>query len=279
MDKRDRVLVVEDVAIARESYVANLELAERYRVDAAGSREEALAAIKRCAYHVAVVDIMLAGPRDVANRDGVEVARQIQRLAEGTRVVMLSAQRDETELVGNLVQDYGVFKYLDKRTLERDGVTALLETVERAAKASGASTSTWESLVASLAPKRGEPEVVSEIMQHLDFSGGFEVLSRMLVHTARHLVPLLVPQDLALLLRRDADGKILRGTYWSKGQGQAVDLYLAGRDSASSALPAADADGLLLDSEKAGLRLLVLARPELERGQFRDRLRGSEDST
>src|SRR5664280_3648079 len=138
MDVRTRVLVVEDIAIARESYVANLELSDQYRVDAAADLASAEMAIDVCAYHVAVVDIMLAGPRDVSNRDGVKVARRLQRLAEGTRVVMLSAQRSETELVGDLLQDYGVFKYIDKATLERDGIAGLLEVVERAAKASGA---------------------------------------------------------------------------------------------------------------------------------------------
>jgi CheY-like chemotaxis protein len=274
MDERTRVLVVEDIATARESYVANLELSEAYRVDSAADLQGAYEATDARAYHVAVVDIMLAGERDVANRDGVKIVKRLQRLAEGTKAVVLSAQKAETQLVGDLVLEYGAFKYLDKEVLERDGIRGLLGVVESAAKASSVGKPTWESVVGSLMPGQPEQRFVSDVMTRLDFGGGFENLKSMLVHNARHLVPLLAGTDGAHMLQFDEDAGGFSGAYWSKGQGQAVEIFIGGKESAARRRDGTGpgAAELLLEREKAGLRLVVSARPDLPRGGFASRL-------
>jgi CheY-like chemotaxis protein len=266
MDNRQRLLLVEDVQATRESYIENLELTGKYRVDGAANLEEAFEATDKCAYHVALIDIMLAGPRDVANRDGVKIAERIQHLAEGTRVIMLSAQKAETEIVGNLIQEYGVFKYVDKRRIEEDGIAGLLEDVDRAAKASSVASPTWEMIAHVLAPTLSEPELVSDIITKLKFSGGIENLGRTLVHNARNLVPLLRCSDPAHGFAFNDQLNVFAGCYWSKGQGRAVEIAIGGKNSSDELQ--GDSKEALLDREKGGLRLLVTARPELDRSAF-----------
>src|SRR5437660_1332521 len=98
MDMRPRILIVEDIEDMREVWRAVFERAD-YRADGAATAEAAQRAIDRCTYHVALVDIMLAGRDDVSDRSGVKVLKYLRDLAEGTRALVLSGQKSDIPLV------------------------------------------------------------------------------------------------------------------------------------------------------------------------------------
>jgi DNA-binding NarL/FixJ family response regulator len=270
MESRPRVLVVEDIDSARESFVANLRFTGDYRVEGAGDLDGAIAAMDRLTFHVAAVDIMLAGERDVANRDGVAVARRFQRLAEGTKVVILSAQ-EETQLVRDLIRDYGAYDYLDKGRVQSEGIELLLATVAKAAAVSGVGSTSWEVLAQRLSPRMSEHQLVAELMQRLNFKGGFENLHRALAHNCRHLVPLLHSMGDNDGLAYNEERSRFEGIYWAKGQGLAVEIVVADAQSLVPEVNEAPAS-VLVDKEKGGLRIVAVERPALDREGFEAQL-------
>jgi CheY-like chemotaxis protein len=274
LDERTRILVVEDVATMRESYVANLELQRRYRVAAAEDLASAQEALDNCTYHVALVDIMLAGPKDVANRDGTEVLKHIRDLHEGTQAIVLSAQ-DEKQLVRDLLKDYGAFDYLDKAVVQEAGISLVMSTVESAAERSTVGNAPpWKSVVDCLTVGRSEAEFVGEVMEQLKFKGGFENLSRTLINVAKELMPLLPPLSGPRGLSFDIDLRAYRGRYWSKGQGCCVEVFLADqRTPVSDIEHVASTSGgnVLLTREKGQITVIVVEDTGANRRDFATR--------
>ena len=111
-----RILVVEDTDQAREAFTNALRLQGHY-VDSARNLDEALRAIEATSYHVALVDIKLAGQRDHTNQDGLLVLRRLQELEEGTAAIVLSGQ-DSRALVRDTWKEYGARDYIDKDEIE-----------------------------------------------------------------------------------------------------------------------------------------------------------------
>ncbi len=263
MDRRARVLVVEDIATLRESYVANLELEGEFRVDAARDLQSATDALERCAYHVAIVDIMLAGEKDVANRDGVHVLRRLQMLDEGTSALVLTAQ-EHPQLARDILKRYGAFDYLAKAVLQKDGMPALLEKVRSGVKESSAGAVSWESAIDLLRGPRSEDELVADVMHRLQFKGGFENLNRTLVAALAHVAPLVPRRGNADGLTFDERDQVYRGTFWSKGQAASIELAIGGKDSSMATEDATT----LLERDKAGLHVRLLKADGLERPAF-----------
>jgi CheY-like chemotaxis protein len=271
VDRRTRVLVVEDIDTLRDSYVLNLELEKRYRVDSAADLLEATAAVASCTYHVALVDIMLAGEKDVANRDGVKVLERIRELNEGTKPIVLSIQ-PHPQLVADLLQDYGAYGYLDKDAVRQGGgfgkVVAL---VDKATDASPVGiVPTWNAVVQNLlAGQADEGTFVSEAMDRLQFKGGFENLRETLVSAMRYFLPLLPPTKDRGGLAYDVDNGAFGGRFWSKGQGCAVEVALTGGQQASAeAIGGQHSGGVLLAQEKAQLAIRVEQLPQAARQEF-----------
>lgn len=267
VDKRTSILVVEDIETTRNMYVRNLELEGGYSVDMAKDLSEAVNALERRAYQVALVDIMLAGPKDTANRDGIKVLQRIRELGEGTQAVVLSAQKD-TQLVREFIKEYSAFDYLDKDSLNKAGLDKMFDFVARAAKKSPVGDQpSWEAVVECLAGGRTERMFVSDIM-NLSFSGGFENLSRTLPAAVRYLLPLMPPEEGSQgLTLRDEEGRFV-ARYWSKGQGCAVEVTLRGKDGPRASAPAPEDDGVFLEREKGGLEVVVSRLADVARSAF-----------
>jgi len=120
LDKRTRVLVVEDVDTMRKMLVRSFLLRGHYRVDEAADLDEAMHALETCTYQVALVDIMLAGAMDTANRDGSKVLEKIRDLEEGTRAIVLSGQ-DQPQLARDFLKEFGAADYIAKSEPGRSG--------------------------------------------------------------------------------------------------------------------------------------------------------------
>jgi DNA-binding NarL/FixJ family response regulator len=163
LERRPRILVVEDIQVMRESYVDNLEIDDDYYVDAAANLSDALAAMQRRTYHVALVDIMLAGEKDIANRDGVRVLEQIESQGEGTRCIVLTAQR-ETQLVRDFLRNLNAFDYLDKSVVGSKGFAAIANAIAEALASSPVGREIeWNDVVKVLAGGAYEERFVSDL--------------------------------------------------------------------------------------------------------------------
>jgi CheY-like chemotaxis protein len=273
MDERLRVLVVEDIGTFRDSYIANLEL-EKYRTDGAANLASAIAALETCAYHAAIVDIMLGGEKDMTNRDGVKVLERIRDLAEGTQSIVVSRQ-EELQRVRDFLKEYGAFDYLDKKELQLHGVTLLLDMVRKAVDASRLrSIPSWEEVVKPFRGDNSEMIFVSECLRLLNFKGGFENLSASLSVVFRHLFPLCVPKQPAGVARGMKyvdDLGAFRGQYWSKGQGCSVEILLAGskgKEVLDHHISTFGAEALLERRDRLGLSIAVLALRDSLRGDY-----------
>lgn len=272
MDTRPRVLFVEDDQPYRDTWIAVLTR-EGFKVDGAGSSAEAKAAADRCSYHVAVVDIMLAGD-DRSNVDGVEIVRYLRWLREDTQPLVLSAQKDTT-LVRDLLRDYGAIDYLSKKDLKETGKgnALLLNKIRQYLPAPNALPGVfgWETVIGTLAPDRSEGAFVSDCLQSLTFKGGFENLRDSLLMACKHLSPLMprVTEPVGIVRARVPGA--LSGLFWSKGQSTAVEILIHGKNASDELLQAEwklVEQTTLYNRTRAGLTVVVLARPDLRRDLF-----------
>jgi CheY-like chemotaxis protein len=270
MDKRPRILVVEDDESARGRVAAVLRR-EDVRVETCGSLADASALIDIIRFDVALIDIMLGGPHDRANRDGVEVLTRIRAAGEGTKTYMLSGQSDP-ELVADIWQERGADGYLSKDKVSREGPTYYLKKIREALDALQlpAQARDWSALARALAPEVSEAELVHDLLRGAAFSGGLPVLRSMLFDAVKWLVPLLPARDAASRGLRAASPGVFRGTYWSKGQGCAVELILRGTNAeAGDPDPGSGPSPEFLHQHtKGGLTVAVVALPERARAEF-----------
>lgn len=267
MDKRRKILIVEDDNLYRESLVDTLEQ-EGFRVEACKNVAEASNAIATLGFDLALVDIMLNGPKDVTNRDGLRVLSALKEVSEGTRVLALSAQRSDMSLVRNILKDFQADDYLVKQELNR---AMMLEKVRSEIEARPAQRQTvrWESLVRTLSPEGEEVEFVQAIMRSTGIKGGQKVLQDSLFDATKWLVPLI---PLASGADRGASTGIPGfsvGPFWSKGQGRAVEIVIQGKgDKDAESTPSPFALSELYRRARGGVTSIVLARPDLERSSF-----------
>lgn len=269
MDKRPRILVVEDDVSARGRVAAVLRR-ENVRVETCGSLAEASVLIESIRFDVALIDIMLNGPHDRANRDGVDVLTRIKATGEGTKTLVLSGQSDP-ELVADIWQDHGADGYLSKDKVARDGPPYYLEKIREAlgAMQPPVHARDWPALARALAPDASEAELVQDILRGASFSGGLAVLRSMLFEAGRWLVPLLPARDTSSRGLKQASPGVFRGEYWSKGQGCAVELILHGSNTETGGDNLGfGSPELLHQRTKGGLTVAVVALRERPREQF-----------
>jgi CheY-like chemotaxis protein len=271
MDTRKRVLVVEDIADMRATVVEVLER-ENLIVHSAATAEEAIAAAERRLYHLALIDISLAGKDDASDREGVLVLKRLRELGEGTQSLVLSGQRQDIPLVRDLLKDYGAVDYVAKWELQDKGNAFLVSKVNeilRAQKIPGVPE--WRDLTRVLTQGSSESVFVSECLRLLEFKGGFDNLSRSLINACEHLVPLLIPISGELTLSRQRVSEVFNGAFWSKGQGLAIDLLLFGKNVSPDAIDREwnlSAQEPLYSRTKAGLSVVIRERRDLTRDKF-----------
>jgi two-component system, NarL family, response regulator NreC len=104
MPKEIQILLVDDHAIVRQGLRALLEAETNFKViDEAGNGLDALEKIKKLKPDVAILDLMMP------NLNGLEVARQLSKLALRTKIIILSMYDDEgfvLEALGNGASGY-----------------------------------------------------------------------------------------------------------------------------------------------------------------------------
>jgi DNA-binding NarL/FixJ family response regulator len=263
MDKRPKVLLVEDDPIFREALAASLK-SHDFRVRACASLAESLAAIRELRFDIALLDISLNGPLDMSNRDGLRVLSSLKDAGDGTKTLVLTGH-DDPGLIHDVWKDYGGDDYISKGALEREGLAYLLKTIDAPAKRESKSSGvSWNSLVRMLAPSEEEASFVHRMMSILNFRGGLPALQSALLDACKLLVPLIPSKQQAFKALDAPDAA--SGIYWSRGQGSAIEIFLRG-----SAAETADIAGSeLYRRSKGGLNVQVVARPDLTRAKFVD---------
>jgi ActR/RegA family two-component response regulator len=252
----------------RETWIAILDLAG-YAVQGAATAEAAISAIDRRSFHVALVDMMLAGPDDKTNRDGAKVLDYLRAVGDPTRSLVLSAQDDDVTLARDMIKDYGAHDYLKKRDVEEKGNKFLLETIKDAMPT--VRPPTWEQLTKIVLSDLSEQQFVSECLYHLKFGGGFENLSRSLIAACQNLFPLVGEAGASRGLTRTKVPEVFSGTFWSRGQGTAIELLVYGRNALSETVESAwslSRTKLLFSRSKSDLSIVVVPCSNLARGQF-----------
>lgn len=256
MAKKKRVLLVEDVASSRKAYKSRLEL-EGYSVTAAANLEDAKAAVDARTFHVALVDIMLDGPKNTANRDGVEVIKHINNLDEGTLVIPLTGQGQKS-FVRDTFKELGVFDFLDKHEdITTKGWDFAVSRIEAAISRSELDdTPEWSDFVKNTLHPEEEQVLVSNVSALTD-GVKFEIFTRLLSAAIREFQPLVgVPGgDSAFSLNQAED--CVTGEFWSKSHGRAVSIQIR-KASNGNGEPIKDADLFVRTKSKVSVAVRPL---------------------
>lgn len=284
------ILIVEDDFDISDSFARFLRNAG-YEVDEAASLKEAKERLFVRTYHVAVIDIMLAGP-DRKNRDGLRVADEIRQMGEGTLAIVVSQQED-TQVAADTIQNQGVYRYLSKVTIEQQGLDALSSAVAAAAEQVSLNLFGLMQDAASGAPvRRGCLDYIAGtgskmIVNFNKWAGLFKPLipPTVIEEAIDAFVPLWAP-ILPLKTANDfisctVSPPCLVGTFWSKAAGAAMTIVLCepatlGRIGSESVLP--ELAGLTeVKSARRTQRKLLSAtaflRTDLARSDFEERMR------
>jgi CheY-like chemotaxis protein len=280
-----RVLVVEDEVLIRAN-IATFLRSENYDVDVAVDLEDAVSRVRSKTYHVAVIDIMLAGP-DRKNRDGLKVVEEIRSMEEGTLAIVVSQQEDP-QVAADTLQGEHVYRYISKVKIEQEGLDVLGAVVRKAA----------DSARLNLFGSAVRPgDKVCTPLTALDYVGG--IGPEMLVASnnwanllGRKVFPREVEDAIAgflpswapLLpeigakeyLGMNREPACLVGTFWSKVSSCAVTLIICANDGVESVLSGAvtpecsRANEIVLGARyvKRGLTGLVFRRAGLSRAEF-----------
>ncbi len=269
MDKRRKVLVVEDDKNFRANLVELLE-DEDCRVQACVSVPQARSAIEKMTFDVALVDVMLKGPADMADRGGLQVLRSLQEAGEGTRPIVLSGQRHDFDLVVDVWKKYGAVDYVFKHNIEQEGLDYLIRKLRPELNfAVPRCPNTWNALVTVLARGDDEGSFVHGVLHSLSFKGGQSLLQDRLLEATKWLVPLLPAAAGAIAANEALAGGFVRSV-WSKGQGCAVEIIVHGGDVDEASLNErlSDRRKELHRRTKGGLTAIVATRPDLKRAYF-----------
>ncbi|MBF0171303.1 MAG: response regulator [Nitrospinae bacterium] len=246
-----RILIIEDTIEFSNSLSSALRT-EGYAVDTASDLDKARRALLDKTYHLAIVDLMLGGQTNQENYDGMEALKLLQRLDEGTKAIVLSAQK-ETDIAAETLQSLGAFRYLSKDAVFTHGLNHLLNLVEV-----GVANATLTTYGAKSSPLNFLAHTLdsfiwaNDCMRSLQVAGGYNTLSKLVEKLLKPYLPLLPERDVSSALTLAADGSPrLSGELWSKATGQAIRLSIynskaisAETDGRAAALASAHAENL-----------------------------------
>jgi CheY-like chemotaxis protein len=222
---KKRILVVDDEDGFRDLICDELRRAG-YCVDEARNLQEALGRLEDRAYHAALVDIMLTGPHDRTNQDGLLVLQAIkQSRAEqsanwetikiGTRSIALTAQ-DDPELSFDMKTDYGADDYMDKHRYRMNIVPEVLRRVENQLKEAHISSyGEFRIAIQFLAGEQQQEAWADRVQRMLQFKT-YGVMASFFGNLCDPIAPLMPATGARTPASIDEGRKIITGTFWSK---------------------------------------------------------------
>jgi ActR/RegA family two-component response regulator len=214
---RKRVLIVEDDPEVRKNLCDILELRD-FEVTGIATAEKAIDLVHRVTFHVVSIDIGLDDD-DMTNTDGQKVLAEVARLAEGTRALIVSGNRDQ-HLTIEAYERYGIARFLLKGqyTLKDFAAAVAKEASVAALRVFGHFASAFDALVFEL----DEPFWVDSAMRAIPIKGGMYTLRRSIEGLVNPLAPIRPhrdPRERALI---DTINATISFRFWSKARGVAI---------------------------------------------------------
>lgn len=227
-----RVLVVEDDNEMLEYFVDGIKTLGVI-VDRASTKLEALEKIKCRSYHVAMVDIMLTDSH--RDRGGFEVIDYINKMNEGTKVVVASASSEVTvpaSLIDKNIYSYLVKKHHIKKTED------FLKPIRRALDEVDLNIfGDCRNAVSYLAIP--EPYDIWEYTIRSNLDVKLADVTDVLENVFKPILPVLRNKNQLSCLTTNNDKKIIYGQMWSRAIGTAVWICM-GKDEDSFIEPIDD---------------------------------------
>lgn len=273
MKEEKCVLVIEDMAGSRETYAQAISLAG-YSVDTVENLQEAINAINRKTYHVAVVDITLDA-EDEYNRDGLKIIEYLHNLGEGTQAIILSGQ-NTLEVAIEAFERFNLAKYLDKRKLK--AIAELNSAVDDAYKKCNIKKyGTHRSLLSFLAGKDDEMVWTGKCLSILQPMEGWSGLNVFFSGFCEPLTPILPRKNAEKITYVDEKERCVWGEFWSKGLGQPISIFVYTESYGNGILKIGKTDRweithLIHKHEKANILGLAFTLPQVDRSDFVDRI-------
>ncbi|MBM4429920.1 MAG: response regulator [Chloroflexi bacterium] len=249
MEDKPRILVVEDDISWQDIYREALTRSG-YLVQTASNLTEALEALDRCFFHVAVVDLKLSA--DENNRDGMKVLRRIWALDEGTLAIVGSGYVSVS--MYDEFQRMGIFGYTEIPADARKALQSIefyrgqirkdeplgniLDKVDKAVH-EAQPKSIWRRL--SVSPFGILRSLSAREVQQMLHVGPMLELRPFLSTLVRPLFPWLQAKNEVIPIRDDQQIKYpeilaLETLCWSRALGKAVTIRFGRLDSFQKAL-------------------------------------------
>jgi CheY-like chemotaxis protein len=226
---RKRVLIIEDVPVARKNLCSILELQD-FEVKGAATAAEALDFVQRVTFHVVSIDISL-DVNDSTNTDGQKVLAEVARLAEGTRALIVSQSRDQ-HLTIEAYERYGLARYLLKSQVSLDDFAAAV-----AKEASVATlrifrdfTHVFDALLFQL-----EPVWADSALSAVRIKGGLHTLRTGVEGAVNPLAPIRPHRNAEERARIDSANAKITFRFWSKARGLPMRCVIASPSTANVA--------------------------------------------
>lgn len=267
----ERVLIVED----------RPDLVQRFReivetlgveVDTACSKKEAIEKVRCRTYHLALVDIMLAGD-DIMDRGGIDVLKYINSLNEGTKAIVASGSHDVRVPVE--VWNQGALKYLVKRDIK--GSEDLLDPVRDGLKDVSLKLYGFlDNIIAYLAHPGEAASYEDQIL--FGWGEGAAAMSELLSKVFAPVLPVLKSRNSGIKFCLDQNQKTLAGPLWSKGLGRPIWVLL-GPSTSSVMLPEGVNLETILETHVGGLTGRIWLYDTCPRSYFEEHLPMKSDTT
>jgi|GEM_PF-5609907 len=236
MSRNHRILMIDDDEKLTAVYSRQLRAAA-YDVHVVNDASAAVRALQERAYDLAIVDMNLTGsPHD--HSGGEAILAFLKTLNEPIAVVVLTSEEDP-QFSADLVQDWGISRFVSKGTITRQGLSPLFAAVEMAlASSATAERKKRPELLRTMMGSESEAFWVDMALRALSPDGGYPGLKSFLDGFLGALMPLLpIAHIKSPPLHASEGGTKLEGSFWSKGVGRPVQISLRSAKAATQLTP------------------------------------------
>ncbi len=224
MSRKTAILVVEDRPVfLKEVYkeaLSSLDVDDEY----ATNKDEALEKVRCRTYDIAFIDIMLTDDTD--DRGGVEVVKYIDKLNEGTSMIVVSGTDDVRVPIDTYNAGIVDFILKTKTFGEKD----VLEKLEKVLKYKRHRN--YFGKFGTLNAYLATPEMVYSwemaIMTHLEAS--YDILNNALFEVLERMLPIMRKKG-GWSFTMDTEPRGISGSFWSKGLGKPIWISIASKDN------------------------------------------------
>lgn len=269
LDRKRRVLVVEDIEDISQSYKEILENAG-YDVDIVETARTAVKALEGKLYDLALVDLTLK-EEDITYKGGLEVLDAVKRLNEGTKTIVASATTEVKDSVASYRR--GIDDFLMKNTTSSKEIVDTIGAVLKDHRPRFFGD--FPTLTAYLAAPEVTPIWEHPIERALGC--GYESMQKILWKALRPYVPILRRRDGAESLTTDPGRRAVGGLFWSKAAGCAI-WFSARGEGGSFIEPPHDRPEHLADFDGRKVAAAVW-RVDVPRDQFLESIRDEPGRT